>query len=69
MIVSYISSGVNKLKASLNDDARVVIYDHYMFIVQATCGENVNMNLNVVQFFNDIVNSTSVAALGGCFTA
>ncbi len=27
---------VNKLEASLTDDARVVIYDHYMFIVQAT---------------------------------
>jgi hypothetical protein len=27
MIVNYTSSGVNKLKASLNDNARVVIYD------------------------------------------
>jgi hypothetical protein len=27
---------VNKLDASLTDDARVVIYDCYMFIVQAT---------------------------------
>ncbi len=27
---------VNKLEASLTDDARVVIYDHHMFIVQAT---------------------------------
>ncbi len=35
-IVNYASSGVNKLKASLNEDARVVIYDHHMFIVQAT---------------------------------
>ncbi len=35
-IVNYASSGVNKLKASLNDDARVVIYDCHMFIVQAT---------------------------------
>ncbi len=35
-IVNYSSSGVNKLKASLNDDARVVIDDHYMLIVQAT---------------------------------
>jgi len=37
-IVNYASSGVNKLKAALNDDARVVIYDHHMFIVQATGG-------------------------------
>jgi hypothetical protein len=27
---------VNKLEASLTDNARVVIYDHHMFIVQAT---------------------------------
>ncbi len=27
---------VNKLEASLTDDARVVIYDHHMFKVQAT---------------------------------
>ncbi len=30
------SSIVNKLGASLTDDARVVIYDRRMFIVQAT---------------------------------
>jgi hypothetical protein len=36
MIVNYASSGVNKLKDSLNDDARVVNYDCHMFIVQAT---------------------------------
>ena len=35
-IVNYTSSGINKLKALLNDNARVVIYDHHMFIVQAT---------------------------------
>ncbi len=35
MIVNYASSGVNKLRASLNDDARVVIYDRHMFIVKA----------------------------------
>ncbi len=27
---------VNKLEASLTDDARVIIYYHHMFIVQAT---------------------------------
>jgi hypothetical protein len=36
MVVNYASSGVNKLRASLNDDARVIIYDRHMFIVQAT---------------------------------
>ncbi len=34
-ILNYASSGVNKLRASLNDDARVVIYDCHMFIEQA----------------------------------
>ncbi len=33
--VNYTSSVVNKLEALLTDDARVVIYDHHMFIVQA----------------------------------
>jgi hypothetical protein len=35
MIVNDDSSIINKLEASLTDDARVVIYDHHMFIVQA----------------------------------
>jgi hypothetical protein len=34
-IINYASSSVNKLRAALNDDTRVVIYYHYMFIVQA----------------------------------
>jgi hypothetical protein len=36
MIVNYASSIVNKLEALLTDDARVIIYDHHLFIVQAT---------------------------------
>ncbi len=35
-IVNYASSSINKLKASLNDDARVIIYNRHTFIVQAT---------------------------------
>ncbi len=35
-IVNYASSSVHVLKASLNDDARVIIYNRHMFIVQAT---------------------------------
>ncbi len=35
-IINDDSRVVNKLEASLTDDARVVIYDHHMFIVQAT---------------------------------
>jgi hypothetical protein len=30
------SGVVNKLYVSLTDDARVIIYNHHMFIVQAT---------------------------------
>ncbi len=40
MIVNDASSSVNKLKASLIDAARGVIYDHHMFMVQATGGRN-----------------------------
>jgi hypothetical protein len=35
-IVNDASSGVNNLKASLNDAARGVIYDRHVFIIQAT---------------------------------
>jgi hypothetical protein len=35
-IINDASSVVNKLKASLNDAARGVIYEHHMFIAQAT---------------------------------
>ncbi len=40
-IVNYTSSIINKLKASLNDDARVVIYDRHM----ATGGNVLQLNL------------------------
>jgi hypothetical protein len=36
MIINYASSVINKLKALLTDDARVVIYDCHVFIVQPT---------------------------------
>ncbi len=35
-IVNYNSSVINKFGASLTGDARVIIYDRHMFIVQAT---------------------------------
>jgi len=41
MIVNNDSRVINKLEASLTGDAGVVIYDHHMFIVQAT-GVNLN---------------------------
>jgi hypothetical protein len=36
MIVNEDSGVVNKLETSLSDDARVIIYNCHMFIVQAT---------------------------------
>ncbi len=44
-IVNDASSGVNKLKASLNDTARGIIYERHMFIVQAT--GSLDMLLNI----------------------
>ncbi len=35
-ILNHDSNIATKFGASLTDDARVVIYDHHMFIVQAT---------------------------------
>ncbi len=35
-IVNDDSRVVDKLETSLTEDARVVIYDHHMFIIQAT---------------------------------
>jgi hypothetical protein len=48
-IVNYASSSVNKLKASFNDDARVIIYDRHMFIVQDT-------GVNVIKLFSFITD-------------
>jgi hypothetical protein len=39
MIVNDDSRVVNKLETSLTDDARVIIYDRHMFILQATVFE------------------------------
>ncbi len=36
MIINDDSRVINKFEASLTDDARVIIYDHHMFTVQAT---------------------------------
>jgi hypothetical protein len=42
MIVNDDSSIIDKLETSLIDDARVIIYDCHMFILQATsCGGTV----------------------------
>jgi hypothetical protein len=39
-IVNYTSSSVNKLKALHTHNARVIIYDRHVFIVQATGGSD-----------------------------
>ena len=44
MIVNYASSVINKLEALLTDDARVIIYDHHVFIVQATDASTTGCN-------------------------
>ena len=49
-IVNDDSRVVNKLEASLTEDARVVIYDRHMFIVQAT-GRNKLERLTLSIFF------------------
>ncbi len=46
-IINDASSVVNKLKASLNDVARGVIYERPMFIVQAT-------GVNVINFYRQL---------------
>ncbi len=55
MIVNDDSRVVNKLEASLIDDARVVIYDHHIFIVQAT-GET-NSKKKFSRIFSDVAVS------------
>ncbi len=50
-IVNDDSRVLNKLEASIPDDSRVLIYDHYMFIVQATEPTQVS-ELSVVKYFS-----------------
>ncbi len=49
MIVNYTFSVINKLEALLTDDARDVIYDRHVFIVQA-------IGPNVLKLFMSIIN-------------
>ena len=43
VIVNYNSSIINKFGASLIDDARVIIYDCHMFIVQETVSKTLRL--------------------------
>jgi hypothetical protein len=49
-IINDDSRVINKLETSLTDDARVSIYNHNMFIVQATdvCKQNNHLRVRVV---------------------
>jgi hypothetical protein len=47
-IINYASSIINKLETLLTDNARVIIYDRHMFIVQAT-GENTFWSMSILE--------------------
>jgi hypothetical protein len=51
-IVNYASISISKLKASLNDDARIIIYNRHMFIVQATDSRNFQSPILKIQYLN-----------------
>jgi len=51
-IVNDNSRVVNKLEASLNDDARVIIYDRHMFLIQVT--DHITLDLNFMPKMNNI---------------
>ncbi len=55
-IVNDDSRVVNKLEAALTDNARVVIYDHHMFIVPATG----TMTLSIMTFSIMTVRKTAL---------
>ncbi len=60
-LVNDDSRVVNKLETSLTDDAKVVIYDRHMFIVQATsftyfcifCLSSIYIGENVSKYVQD----------------
>jgi hypothetical protein len=57
-IINDESRVINKLEASLTDDARVIIYDHQMFIVQAT--ENTYITWQNLAIFSEGVGTLSI---------
>jgi hypothetical protein len=50
MIINDSSKVVNKLETSLTEDARVIIYDCHMFIVQATSLHKTTLRANSSKF-------------------
>ncbi len=50
-IVNDDSRVIDKLETSLTDDARVVIYDHHMFIIKAIGACTIKLFMNVIDGF------------------
>jgi hypothetical protein len=48
-IVNDDSRVITKLETSFTDDARFIIYDRHMFIVQATDGHKDNLKMGMSQ--------------------
>ncbi len=57
-IVNVDSSVINKLETSLTDDTRVIIFNHHMFIVQATAG-NASISTDGTAYFVRVVSIVS----------
>jgi hypothetical protein len=68
-IVNYTSSIVNKLKALLTDDARVIIYDRHVFIVEATTRLQLKMPLHYHSNIWITLGEAAVFSLTTGFTA
>jgi hypothetical protein len=60
-IVNDDSRIINKLEASLTDDARFIIYDHHMFIVQDPCCHLAANSANTLNYFHTCHTSLSSA--------
>jgi hypothetical protein len=63
-IVNDDSRVVNKLKTSLTDDARVVIYNRHMFIVQATELLALIMGYSIRRFFDSFKTFSTLLTIG-----
>jgi hypothetical protein len=57
------TSVINKFEASLTDDARVIIYEWHMFIVEATGIGNAPKSILMIQFLAVISRYCTVLVL------
>ncbi len=62
-IINYTSSVINKLKALLTDDARVVIYNCHVFKVQATVACTMKLFTAIIYGFYNKLECLSMASL------